>query len=285
MKFYLSGLGNWYSEYDLIEKAIIEADKQGFDGALMPDHYMWGKTEWLSRPDRNITLETWITISYLAGKTNQIKLGTLVTPIPFRPPSILAKMVSTLDVISNGRVVFGVGAGWSQVEFEAYSEWNDPKTRVDKTEEGLELMIQLWTQKKVSFEGNFYHENNAVLDPKPIQKPYPPLLFGGNKHRMLHLAGKFGDIIYIPPFEDSESYEERKKIVVMAAKKANREHKIAFMDGPMATREPYNSEEFFQYVESAKESGASYFLTALPRNEKILESIHSFAQDVIPSFK
>jgi alkanesulfonate monooxygenase SsuD/methylene tetrahydromethanopterin reductase-like flavin-dependent oxidoreductase (luciferase family) len=73
----------------------------------------------------------------LAAKTEKIRLGTLVTPIPFRPPSMLAKMVSTLDVISNGRTVFGIGAGWSQTEFEGYSSWDEPKIRVDKTIEGL----------------------------------------------------------------------------------------------------------------------------------------------------
>jgi len=285
MKFYLAGLGNWFSDYPLIEKAVVEADKLGFDSVLMPDHYMWGKTEWMHRPDAYATLETWITLSYLAGKTEQIKLGTLVTPIPFRPPALMAKMVSTLDVISGGRVVFGVGAGWSQVEFEGYSEWNEPNVRVDKTEEGLNLMIKLWTKNEVTFQGEFYQATKAVLEPKPVQRPYPPLLFGGNKHRMLQLAGKYGNIIYIPPFEASEPYVERKKIVIAAAKKANRVNKITFMNGPMGTMGPYDSEEFVRLVESAAESGANYFLTSLPRNDKFIESINRFAEDVIPSFK
>ncbi len=285
MKFFIAGLGNWSNDFALIEKAVVEADKLDFDGALMPDHYMWGQTEWMHRPDANTTLETWVALSYLAGKTKQIQLGTLVTPIPFRPPSIMAKMVSTLDVISGGRVVFGVGAGWSQVEFEGYSEWNEPKVRVDKTVEGLELMIKLWTENEVSFKGKFYQAKEAVLDPKPIQQPYPLLLFGGRKHRMLRLAGKYGDIIYIPQFGESEPYAERKKIVVTAAKKAKRANKIAFMEGPMMTMGAYNSGEFIKHVEAAKESGASYFLMSIPRNEKFIESIQSFARDVIPSFK
>ncbi len=70
-------------------------------------------------------------------------LGTLVTPIPFRPPGILAKMVATLDAISSGRAILGVGAGWSQTEFQGYSEWNDAKTRVDKTERGVQLILKL----------------------------------------------------------------------------------------------------------------------------------------------
>ena len=76
-------------------------------------------------------------LGYMAAKTKKLRLGTLVTPIPFRPPGMLAKIVATLDVISSGRAILGVGAGWSQTEFEGYSEWTDGKTRVDRTEEGV----------------------------------------------------------------------------------------------------------------------------------------------------
>ena len=78
-----------------------------------------------------------------------------MTPISFRPPAILAKMISTLDVISNGRTFLGVGAGWSKREFETYSKWSEPKVRVDKTEEGLNMILSFWTDKKVNFEGKY----------------------------------------------------------------------------------------------------------------------------------
>ena len=111
----------------------------------------------------------------------------------------MAKMVATLDNLSIGRVIFGVGAGWSQEEFDGYSEWNSNKVRVDKTQEGLELMIKLWTEDEVTFDGTHYNAKNAVLEPKPVQKPYPNLLFGGSGTRMLALAGRYGNIVFIPP--------------------------------------------------------------------------------------
>ncbi|MHA2119460.1 MAG: LLM class flavin-dependent oxidoreductase, partial [Candidatus Thorarchaeota archaeon] len=88
MKFMLGGLGNWYNDFELVKNAILEADKLGYDGALMPDHYMWGQMHGgpMSRPDSDVTMETWITLAWLAAKTEQIHLGTMVTPIPFRPP-------------------------------------------------------------------------------------------------------------------------------------------------------------------------------------------------------
>lgn len=285
MKFFLSGLGNWFKDLALITEAIVEADRLGFDGALMPDHYMWGKTEWLRRPDSNVTLDTWVTMTYLAGKTKQIHLGTLVTPIPFRPPSILAKMLSTLDVLSKGRVVLGVGAGWSQAEFEGYSEWNEPKVRVDKTREGLELMIKLWTEDEVTFEGKYYRVKAAVLEPKPVQKPYPKLLFGGRGDRMLKLAGRYADICYIPQFRSAEDYEEKKKKVLKTAERENRANKLAFMAGVLGSRTRYDSKEYLEKVEAAIEAGASYFLVSFPRDEKVIDSIRRFAREIMPSFK
>ncbi len=136
------------------------------------------------------TLDTWTVLSYLAAKTRRLMLGTLVTPVPFRPPGILAKMVATLDVITSGRAILGVGAGWSQTEFQGYSEWTDGKTRVDKTEEGVQLILKLWHEDKVDFHGRYYKAQGAVLEPKPVQKPHPPLLFGGSSPRMLRLAGR-----------------------------------------------------------------------------------------------
>ncbi|MHA1907932.1 MAG: LLM class flavin-dependent oxidoreductase [Candidatus Thorarchaeota archaeon] len=286
MKFMLGGLGNWYNDFESVKNGIIEADKLGFDGALMPDHYMWGQMHGgpMSRPDSNVTMETWITLAFLAAKTEQIHLGTMVTPIPFRPPGLVAKMISTLDILSDGRVIAGIGAGWSQVEFEGYSEWNKSKMRVDKTHEGLDLMIQLWTKDKVDFEGNFYKAKGAVLEPKPLQKPYPKLLFGSRGKRMLELSGTYGDIIYLPPFGEYDPVEAR-KTVMQAAEKSNRSEKIGFMSGGMMGRPITDADEFMKIVQSAKDAGDKYYLVSLPRDETGIDTLRKFAKEVMPSFK
>jgi alkanesulfonate monooxygenase SsuD/methylene tetrahydromethanopterin reductase-like flavin-dependent oxidoreductase (luciferase family) len=281
MKFILGGLGNWYDDYPLTEKAVIEADKHDFDGAIFPDHYMWGKLPWHQRPDSNRTLETWITIAYLLGKTEKINIGTLVTPIPFRPPSVLAKMISTADVLSGGRALVGVGAGWSQIEFEGYSEWSTPKVRVDKTYEGLDLMIQLWTKDKVDFEGEYYKAKGAILDPKPLQTPYPKLIFGSQGTRMLKLAGQYGNIIFIPPWP-GKNPEDMKQTVIDSAKFHNRTDKLEFMAGEMM---PTDIGEYFTKVEKAVDSGAGYFLASFQRTTKLTETVKKFAEEIIPSFR
>jgi alkanesulfonate monooxygenase SsuD/methylene tetrahydromethanopterin reductase-like flavin-dependent oxidoreductase (luciferase family) len=268
----------------MIKSAIIEADGLGFDGALMPDHYMWGEMRGGHRmPHAYSTLETWITLTYLAGKTEEISLGTLVTPLPFRHPAMLAKMLSTLDVLSGGRVVLGVGAGWSQVEFEGYSEWGGAKYRVDKTVEALRLMLRLWTEDEVTFKGRFYDVKEAVLDPKPVQKPYPRLLFGSTGDRMLGLTGRYADICFIPPWASHQREEIRSKVLESAAG-ARRVGKVAFMVGDMGARSPYDSREYAEKIEAVAEWGASYYNTAFPR-DSLIESIRRFAMDVMPSYK
>jgi len=285
MKFMLGGLGNWYNDFEVVKNAILEADQLGYFGALMPDHYMWGDMGgMMSRPDSNVTLETWITLTYLAAMTKKIHLGTMVTPIPFRPPGIVAKMISTLDVLSNGRVIAGIGAGWSKVEFEGYSEWNTPKIRVDKVYEGLELILDLWTKDKVNFEGKFYTAKGAVLEPKPMQNPYPKLLFGSRGDRMLALSGTYGDIIFLPPFGNFDPVEARKK-VLRAAENADRADKIGFMTGSMMGRQITDTNEFVKAVESANDAGDRYYLVGLPRDETGIETIRKFAKEVMPSFK
>ncbi|MHA2181333.1 MAG: LLM class flavin-dependent oxidoreductase [Promethearchaeota archaeon] len=281
MKFILGGLGNWYDDYPLTEKAVIEADKYDFNGAIFPDHYMWGELPWHKRPDSNKTLETWITISHLLAKTEKINIGTLVTPIPFRPPGILAKMISTADVLSGGRTIVGVGAGWSQIEFEGFSEWNSPKVRVDKTYEGLDLMIQLWTKEKVDFEGKYYQAKGAILDPKPLQKPYPKILFGSRGERMLKLAGQYANICFIPPWPGSNP-EEMKQTVTEAARLHNRTQELEFMAGNMG---PTDIGEYPTKIEEAVNSGAGYFLVSFQRSPNITDTIQKFAEEIIPSFR
>lgn len=284
MKFYLSGLGNLYPNLELIKSAIIEADGLGFDGALMPDHYMWGEMRGGHRmPNGYSTLETWVTLTYLAGQTESISLGTLVTPLPFRHPPMLAKMLSTLDVLSGGRVVLGVGAGWSQVEFEGYSEWGGDKHRVDKTVEALRLMLMLWTEDEVTFKGKFYKVKGAVLDPKPVQKPYPRLLFGSTGDRMLRLTGRYADICFIPPWASHQREEIRSKVLEAAAG-TKRVGKIAFMLGDMGARSPYDSNDYAEKIEAAADWGASYYNTAFPR-DSLVESMRRFAKEIMPSYK
>src|SRR5207245_11334179 len=110
--FILSALGNWYNGWSLTDQAVQLADKLGFWGAVIPDHYMWAEA--FAQPRKDSTVESWIALTYLAAKTQKVKLGTIVTPIPFQPPAMLAKIIPTVDARSSGRVLHGVWTRWSQ---------------------------------------------------------------------------------------------------------------------------------------------------------------------------
>lgn len=282
MKFYLTGLGNLYDNVDSILAGVIEADRQGLDGVLMPDHYMWGQEIGHSMQRPYYTLETWTTLTYLAGKTENIKLGTLVTPLPFRHPGRLAKRLSTLDVLSGGRVVLGAGAGWSKVEFEGYSKWLGTKSRVDKTMEALSIITSLWTEESVTHESEYYHIKDAVLEPKPLQKPHPKILMGSSGERMLRLTGREADICFVPPWQ-AHRFHEMKEIVLASAEEAGRASEIEFMGGIMGTGEPYNANAYLKFVEDAEARGCTYCNVAFPRNT-MTNDIKRFAKEVIPSF-
>jgi len=210
-------------------------------------------------------------------------LGTLVTPIPFRPPGMMAKMVATLDVISSGRAILGVGAGWSKTEFDGYSEWNDPEIRVDKTEEGVQLILKLWQEPTVNFEGKFYEAKGAVLEPKPTQKPHPPLLFGGVGKRMLRLAGRYGDLCFIPPWVQNTTFLKAKRIVEKEAEAAGRKGKVSFGAGSPRAGENFDLKQVRKDIETAESNGCEFYILPFPQGQYV-DAMRAFARDVLPSF-
>ena len=188
-----------YLDKDLISEVGKAAEQAGFYAFLSWDHYML--------PDGPETLDAWSILGYLAGQTDTIKLGTVVTPIPFRPPAQLAKIVASVDHLSGGRTILGVGAGWHQPEFDGFSNWGTPGQRVTRTSEALELITRLWTGEKVSFEGKAYNSDGAIISPVPTQKPFPPMWFGVRGPRMLDLAARYADA-WIPTNISPELYED-----------------------------------------------------------------------------
>ena len=279
MKFIVSG-GNGYSEWESVKREAEEADRRGFWGYVIPDHYMTP-----GRYAGNSTLDAWTALTYLAARTEKIHLGTLVTPIPFRPPGLLAKVVSTLDIVSAGRSLLGVGAGWSRPEFDGYGEWSSAKNRVDRTDEGLQLILRLWQDKTVDFKGRYYNARQAVLEPKPVQKPHPPLLFGGEGPRMLRMAGKYADICYIPDWIRTSLPKAREK-VLKEARQYRREKKLSFAGGSSSPLGPrYETAQHKKEVEEANEQDCEFFIVSFPgRWKESLGWLRDFAEKIIPSF-
>lgn len=178
-----------------LKSLVTSAEEKGFDSFWVMDHFH--QLQMMGAPGEPM-LEGWTTISALAGVTKKIKLGTLVTGIIYRHPSILAKIGATLDVLTNGRLFMGVGAGWNEEESLAYgiaSSFPSIRERLDRLEEAIQIIRKMWTDEPTAtFVGRYYQIKNAYCNPKPIQRPSPPILVGGEgEKRTLEIVAKYAD--------------------------------------------------------------------------------------------
>ncbi|MEM1569617.1 MAG: LLM class flavin-dependent oxidoreductase [Candidatus Bathyarchaeia archaeon] len=166
--------------WNMCLESALTADKLNFTSILAPDHLLgFDSVERVGEPSIDM-LESFTTIAALAQATKKVKIGFSVLCLPFRNPALTAKMAATLDVISNGRLIFGLGAGWREDEFKSYGyTWRTLKERLEESIEAAEIIKKCWTMDKVYFKGRYYNIEGCEVKPKPLQKPTPPIWFGG----------------------------------------------------------------------------------------------------------
>jgi alkanesulfonate monooxygenase SsuD/methylene tetrahydromethanopterin reductase-like flavin-dependent oxidoreductase (luciferase family) len=190
--------------FEDIVSTVRECERRGFDSIWLKDNFLpWlqsyvkdGKnTVATCEPDNDPVLECWTMLSSLAPITRRIRLGAILVNSYRTPPSLLAKMVSTLDIISGGRLEFGLSAGWYRKEFEAYGfDFLKASARVEMMEESIKIIkMMLIENSPVSFSGKYFKVNGAICNPKPIQRPYPPLWIGGSGERTIEIAAKYAN--------------------------------------------------------------------------------------------
>jgi len=176
-----------YASWDTLLNITMAAERLGYDSVWVSDHF-------ISPNGRPYALEAWTLLSALASSTRNIKLGTYVLCNQFRHPALLARMASTLDNISKGRLELGVGAGWIRAEHVAFGfNWSKHSTRVERLKETIEVIKKLWTENHVSYAGKYFQLQDATLEPKPLQKPHPPIWVGGNSDSIMELVAQLGD--------------------------------------------------------------------------------------------
>jgi len=165
------------------------ADELGFDHAWLVDHLL--DTD--GPPDLPC-LEAWTLLAALAASTSRIRLGVLVSSNTFRSPALLAKEAVTVDHVSGGRLILGIGSGWHEDEHRRYGfDLPDAPERVARLEEAVELIVRLQEEPRVSFEGRFYRTDDAVFEPRPVQRPRIPLLIAAHRPRMIRIAARWAD--------------------------------------------------------------------------------------------
>ena len=249
--------------------------------------------------------ETLTTLAYVAAFTERLKLGTHVLIVPYRNPVVTAKVVSTIDHLSGGRVILGVGVGWMAEEFPLLAA-EDFAERGAVTDEYIRLFKELWTQEEPNFEGRFYRFSDAAFQPKPIQKPHPPIWIGGHTRAALRRVAELGDG-WIPignrPLAVLEPEELRQSIhqIREMAQKAGRSPDAIevcfsasanFTNGgsapPAGQRRMFagTPEQIAEDIRSYQAVGVSHFNIGFGGvrgdQNQLLETMERFAKEVIP---
>ena len=183
-----TGLG--LTTWDAVRDLWTHVDRSGWDAACVTDHFM------PNTPDKvGDVMECWTTLAALAPLTSRMRIGTIVAGNTYRHPAVLAKMAAQVDVISNGRLICGLGAAWQQNEHEAYGiPFYTVQERLARLDEACQILKTLWTQDRSTFKGRYYQLADAPLAPKPAQQPHPELMIGGGGEKVtLKIVARHAD--------------------------------------------------------------------------------------------
>ncbi len=207
--------------YEQVRDIWKAAEELGFDSAWNFDHFM----PILGADTDGPCLEGWTMLAALAAETSKIRIGTLVTGNTYRNPALLAKMATTVDQISNGRVNLGIGAAWFGEEHEAYGfPFYTARERADRLDEALQVITKLWTEDHPSFSGKFYQLKDAPFSPKPVQRPHPPILVGGQgKKWIMPLVARYAQGWNAPVRLTPDGIRERIAIIKEECRRIGRE--------------------------------------------------------------
>src|SRR5438270_13942347 len=186
----LVGISDPIEAYETMTGVAQEAEALGFASIWLFDHF-----HTVPEPTQEVTFECWTTTAALARDTKRVRIGQMVTCNNYRNPALLAKMASTVDVLSHGRLNFGIGAGWYEHEYRAYGyEYPDAPERLRQLREAVQVILAMWTQEEAVFEGKYYQVRGAINQPKGVQKPHIPLLIGGSGEKVtLKLVAQYAD--------------------------------------------------------------------------------------------
>jgi F420-dependent oxidoreductase-like protein len=295
-------------QYEAMTHVAQEAERKGLDSIWVYDHFHTAPT-----PELETTFEGWISTAALARDTSTIRIGQMVTSNSYRNPALLAKMASTVDVLSHGRLNFGIGAGWYRHEYEAYGyRYPDRPVRAQMLGEALEVIRTMWEEPYASFEGRYYQLHGAINEPKGVQKPHIPIWIGGGGEKVtLKLAAKYAAASNVPGGIDPQLCRHKFEILRQHCETVGRDYdeitRSIGLDIVLLTpgQDPEQASEKFRFGESLEqfrqhsmvatpqeviekchilmEAGVQYFIIYL-FGIVHLDVLHHFAEDVLPAF-
>jgi F420-dependent oxidoreductase-like protein len=296
------------AQYEAMTAVGRDAEKAGFDSIWVYDHFHTVPT-----PEMETTFECWSITAGLARDTSSIKIGQMVTCNGYRNPALLAKIASTIDVMSAGRLLCGLGAGWYEHEWRAYGYgFPDVPERMRAFREAVEIVVKMWTEEKPVYNGKFYTIDGPINEPKGIQKPHIPLWLGGGGEKVtLKLVAKYGQACNVG---GGNPETIRQKLAVLKAhcdtlgrdyaSIAKSTNLNVFMINPgedpeqatakargKASLEEFRKATFVGTPEQVRErvgqlvdAGADYIIVYLPRVAYERERVSQFADEVVKHF-
>ncbi|HLY32187.1 MAG TPA: LLM class F420-dependent oxidoreductase [Ktedonobacterales bacterium] len=204
--------------YEAITRIAQTSDELGFYSVGLADHF-----HTVPQAVQEKAFECWVTTAALARDTRRIRIGQ-VTCNGYRNPALLAHMASAVDVLSHGRLDFGIGAGWYEHEYRAYGyDFPDTSERLSRLREAVQVILAMWTQEEAVFEGKYYHVRGAINQPKGVQKPHIPLLIaGGGEQVTLKLVAQYGDACNI--YGDAETLKHKFAILKQHCEAVGRDY-------------------------------------------------------------
>jgi F420-dependent oxidoreductase-like protein len=220
---------------EILARAAL-AEDAGLDGVWVFDHF-----KALYGDPKGPTLEGWTLLAGLARETSRVRLGTLVTGMTHRHPSVLAAEVVTVDHLSGGRVECAVGAAWNEPEHRELGIPFPPTAeRMDRLEEGVQVLRALFTQDDLTFDGRYYRLERATYNPKPVQRPHPPIWIGGEgRKRTLPIAGRYADAWH-GSAGTPEELAEMTAIIDRSAEEAGRDPSSILRASSLSISEPWD---------------------------------------------
>jgi F420-dependent oxidoreductase-like protein len=260
------------------------AEAAGFESFVRSDHWLSLQGAWSAH-----ATDAWTTLAALARDTSRIRLGTMVSPVTFRLPIGLAKAVTTVDEISDGRVDLGIGAGWYNPEHERFGIPYPPMAeRFEMLEEQLQILIGLWTKPRFSFAGRHYQIHDAVFEPKSVQRPHPPIVVGGyGKPRLVRLAAAYADELNLDnptPERCGEVFAQLVSACLAAGRDPAtlRRSVMLAWDGPIASATPSEQRRLLEDYERA---GADKIVLDGWPGPATPESIEILGREVVAAFQ
>ena len=243
-KMELAAIEGAAAKWDKAVEIAILAEQLGYDSIWVYDHL-----HNVPRPAHEAVFECWTTMAAISQRTSTIRLGQMVGCNSYRNPALLAKITATVDVISGGRLDWGIGAGWYENEYRSYGyDFPKPSDRLHMLEEAVQIVTSMWTQPETTFRGAHYEIVRAQCDPKPLQQPHPPVWIGGGGEQVtLRIVAKHAD--YSNFGGDLEQWAHKRDVL--------RRHCEAVGRDPDEIRMTWSPEVFIRSTEAEVEAGGT----------------------------